>query len=240
MAKTLTTVRFPNESPEYRTRRDALLEAERGLRAQIEQVAEMRRQLPLGGTLPEDYVFEEGPADIAGTGPARPVRLSELFREGTDTLVLYSFMYGPNMKQACSSCTSMLDSLNGAAPHIQQRVNLAVVAKSPLDRIRQFARGRGWDNLRLLSAAHNTYTADYHGETVEGNQMPALNVFARRDGHIHHTYCTELLYAPFERGQDGRHIDLIWPLWNVFDMTPDGRGTTWNPRLTYEPLPAGK
>jgi predicted dithiol-disulfide oxidoreductase (DUF899 family) len=240
MAGPSQPIRFPNESADYRARRNALLEAERGLRAQLEQVAVMRRSLPLGGQVREDYVFEEGPPDLADAGSAKPVHLSELFREGTDSLILYSFMYGPNMKQACASCTSILDGLDGGAPHVQQRTNLAVVAKSPLDRIRQFARGRGWRNLRLLSSATNTYNADYHGETAEGNQMPALNVFVRRDGRIHHTYCTELLYAPPEPEQDGRHVDLIWPLWNLFDMTPEGRGSKWNPRLAYEPVAAGR
>jgi predicted dithiol-disulfide oxidoreductase (DUF899 family) len=234
MAGPSQAIRFPNESADYRARRDALLHAETALRAQLERVAAMRRSLPLGGQVREDYVFEEGPADLASAGAAMPVRLSELFREGTDSLILYSFMFGPNMKQACASCTSILDGLDGSAPHVRQRTNLAVVAKSPLDRIRQFARGRGWRNLRLLSSAKNTYNADYYGETAEGNQMPALNVFVRRDGRIHHTYCTELLFAPEEPGQNGRHVDLIWPLWNLFDLTPEGRGTTWNPRLAYE------
>jgi predicted dithiol-disulfide oxidoreductase (DUF899 family) len=240
MAGPSQPIRFPNEGADYRARRNALLDAERALRVQLEQVAAMRRSLPLGGQVQEDYVFEEGAADLAGTGAAKPVRLSELFREGTDSLILYSFMFGPDMKQACASCTSILDGLDGNAPHVQQRTNLAVVAKSPLDRIRQFARGRGWRNLRLLSSAKNTYNAAYHGETADGKQMPALNVFVRRDGRIHHTYGTELLYASTEPGQDGRHVDLIWPLWNLFDLTPEGRGATWNPRLTYDPVADGR
>jgi len=151
-----------------------------------------------------------------------------------DTLVLYSFMYGPAMKQPCPSCTSILDGLDGAAPHVVQRVGLAAVAKSPIERIRRFARERGWRNLRLVSSAGNTYNRDYHAETGEGNQIPALNVFVRSDGRIHHFYNTELLYAPSEPGQDGRHVDLIWPLWNLFDLTPEGRGSDWNPRLAYD------
>jgi predicted dithiol-disulfide oxidoreductase (DUF899 family) len=103
------------------------------------------------------------------------VKLSDLFREGLDTLALYHFMYGPEMKQACPMCTSLLDSLNGAAAHAGQRLNLAVVAKSPIGRIREFARGRGWHNLRLLSSARNTYNPDYHGESAAGGQLPAVN-----------------------------------------------------------------
>jgi predicted dithiol-disulfide oxidoreductase (DUF899 family) len=137
------------------------------------------------------------------------------------------------MPKACPSCTSILDGLNGTAPHAAQRINLVVVAKSPIKRIRAFARERGWHNLRLLSSANNSYNRDYHGEDKKDSQLPALNVFARRGGKIHHCYCTELLFAPFDQGQDGRHVDLIWPLWNLFDFTPEGRGTDWHPKLTY-------
>jgi predicted dithiol-disulfide oxidoreductase (DUF899 family) len=107
------------------------------------------------------------------------------------------------------------------------------VAKSPIKRIRAFARKRGWRNLRLLSSANNSYNRDYHGEDKKDSQLPALNVFARRSGKIHHCYCTEMLFAPFNPGQDGRHVDLIWPLWNLFDFTPEGRGTAWIPKLAY-------
>ena len=107
------------------------------------------------------------------------------------------------------------------------------MAKSPIERIREFARSRGWKNLRLLSSASNSYNADYRGENEKGNQMPSLNVFARRNGKIFHAYNTELLFAPQEPGQDGRHVDMIWPVWNMFDFTPEGRGTDWHPKLSY-------
>jgi predicted dithiol-disulfide oxidoreductase (DUF899 family) len=210
-----------------------LLAAERDLRKQVEQVAELRRKLPLGGEPPEDYAFEEGAADLADTATVVRVKLSGLFREGLDTLALYNFMYGPAMKQACPMCTSFLDSLNGAAPHAAQRLNLAVVAKSPIGRIREFARGRGWHNLRLLSSAENTYNRDYHGETADGGQMPVLSLFVRRGGKVYHSYSTELVFAPPEPGQNQRHIDMMWPLWNLLDLTPEGRGADWYPRLNY-------
>ena len=130
-------------------------------------------------------------------------------------------------------CTSFLDSLNGTAPHAAQRLNLAVVAKSPIGRIRDFARGRGWHNLRLLSSARNTYNRDYHGETADGGQLPVLSLFARRDGKIYHSYSTEMAFAPPEPAQNQRHIDMMWPLWNLLDLTPEGRGADWYPRLSY-------
>jgi len=150
-----STVRFPGESESYRAARNELLMAERDLRKQVEQVAELRRKLPVGGELREDYAFEEGGADLADTTTVVSVRFSDLFRAGLGTLALYNFMYGPEMKQACPMCTSFLDSLNGTAPHAGQRLNLAVVAKSPIGRIREFARGRGWHRLRLLSSGEH-------------------------------------------------------------------------------------
>lgn len=126
-----------------------------------------------------------------------------------------------------------LDGLDGTALHAEQRINLVVVAKSPPERIRSFARQRGWRNLRLLSSAGNTFNRDYHGETAAGSQVPAINVFVRRGREINHFFNAELLYAPSEPGQNGRQADLIWPLWNLFDLTPEGRGTEWNPKLGY-------
>ncbi len=216
------TSHFPNEKPKYRAARKKLLKAELALRKQVEQVAALRRKLPTGGEVPEDYLFE------AEQGK---VRLSELFVNG-NTLVAYSFMFGPAMAQPCPMCTSFIDSLNGNAMHIAQRTNLVVIAKSPLERILEFARSRGWSNLKLLSSQNNHYNRDYHAETDDGAQMPILNVF-RKDKAVRHFYATEMLFAKDEKGQNARHIDLMWPLWNVLDVTPEGRGRDWYPKLQY-------
>jgi len=229
----LHQVRFPGETPRYREDRDKLLQAEMALRRQLEDVAALRRQLPLGGPVPSDYVFEEGAADLTDSQVVKHIRMSELFDSDKNTLVIYSYMFGPNMKSPCTSCTSILDGLNGSAVHVRQRVNFAVVAKSPIQRIRDLARERGWKNLRLLSSEKNSYNHDYQGENEKGDQTPSLNVFTRRNGTIHHFYNTELLFVPEEKGMDGRHVDLIWPLWNVLDYTPEGRGTNWYPKLSY-------
>lgn len=225
--------RFPGESDAYRRARNQLLQAEVELRRQVEEVAALRRQLPAGGDVPEDYVFEEGSTDLGDQKTVRQVSISQLFQPGKDTLVLYSFMFGPKMKAACPMCSCMLDSLNGTAIHAAQRLNLAVVAKSPLERIRTFARDRGWNRLRLLSSAGNSYNRDYYGENEEGGQQPSLNVFVRRDSKIQHFYHTELVMVPPDPGQNQRHIDMIWPLWNLLDFIPEGRGTNWFPSLTY-------
>src|SRR5918996_1349389 len=166
------SIRFPGESPEYRQSRDELLKAEAELRRAVEKVAAERRRLPLGGEVPQDYVFEEGAPDLEYRQGARSVRLSQLFEPGKDSLIVYSFMFGPAMEEPCPSCTSILDGLDGAAPHVRQRANFAVVARSPIERIRDFARTRGWRNLRLLSSAGNTYNRDYQGENEKGDQWP--------------------------------------------------------------------
>lgn len=224
-------IRFPGESESYRAARDRLLDAEIEMRRTIESVAAQRRSLPTGGQVPQDYVFEELVGEN-GTGIKRKVRMSELFAPGKDTLILYSFMFGPEMASACPSCTSILDGLDGEAPHVIQRANFAIVAKSPIERIRAWAKERGWRNLRFLSSAGSTYNHDYQGENAKGEQMPALNVFVRRNGRVSHFYNTELMFAPVDPGQDPRHVDMIWPVWNLFDVTPEGRGK-WNPKLSY-------
>lgn len=223
-APTLHDKRFPGESGDYRAARDALLSAEVELRRQLEKVAAQRRALPPGGPVPEDYRFEEG-------DEARAVRLSELFL-GHETLILYSYMYGPKMERPCPMCTSMLDGLDAQAPHIVQRAALAVVARSPIERLRAFADERGWRNLRLISSANNRYHPDYLGEAADGSQLPMLNVFSRKGGQIRHFWGSEMLFAPSDPGQDARHVDLLWPLWHALNSTPEGRGDFY-PKLSY-------
>ena len=229
--KPLHDVTFPNESASYRAARNDLLKAEMDLRRQIEHVATMRAKLPPGGGVPADYTFEEGGKSFDDTQTVRQIKLSELFGD-KQTLVAYSYMYGPQMAKACPSCTSIIDGLNGAAEHIGQRVSLVVIAKSPIARIREIARQRGWQRLRLLSSASNSYNRDYQGEKADGSQIPSLNVFIRKSGKIQHFFNTELLFAARGRGRDPCHVDLIWPQWHVFDFTPEGRGNFY-PKLSY-------
>jgi len=228
-------IRFPGESAEYRLARNRLLEAEIELRRTIERVAAQRRALPPGGAVPEDYVFQ----DAADAGQAR---FSQLLAPGQDTLVIYSFMFPrwsgdtrpgpatgetarlPLAETPCPSCTSILDSLDGAAPHLAGKLGLVVVAKSDPARIRHFADERGWRHLRLLSSRNNSYNRDYHAEAPDGEQSPILNVFTRDGTGFRHRWATELMFAPREKGEDPRHVDSIWPIWNVLDLTPGGRG----------------
>jgi predicted dithiol-disulfide oxidoreductase (DUF899 family) len=231
-AESLHNVRFPNESRAYREARNELLLAERELRRQTERVAAQRRALPLGGEVPEDYVFEEVGRLSGAAASGKSAKFSDLF-DSKQTLIVYSFMYGPEMEAACPSCTSILDGLDGESQHLNQRASFVVIAKSPPARIFDHARARGWTDLRLLSSAKNKYNADYYGENAKGEQRPALNVFTQRDGKVFHSYCTELMFTSSDPGQDPRHVDLIWPLWHLLDVTPEGRGSDWRPKLKY-------
>jgi len=222
---------FPGESNEYREKRNKLLEEEMELRRKIEEVAALRRKLPFSGKLKEDYVFEE--MDYK-SGAVKKTRFSELFAPGRNTLVIYSFMYGPNDKKPCVMCNSIMDGISGMVIHINDRMNFVMVARSPINKVMDWAKSRNWNKLRILSSEKNSYNIDYFAEDEKGHQLPMLNVFRKEPDGIYHFYGTELLYAPTEPGQDGRHVDMIWPLWNVFDFTPDGRGTNWYPKLAYE------
>jgi predicted dithiol-disulfide oxidoreductase (DUF899 family) len=240
------TVSFPNESPEYRVARNRLLDQEIELRRAMEAVAATRRELPPGGVVPENYVFDGVGAD----GRLGDVRLSELFAPRNDSLVLYNFMFprtyggdrpGPSRgttarlpleEGPCPSCVALLDQLDGAAFHAAQRLNFAVVAKTPLRRLLAFADERGWRNLRL-SSARNSYNRDYLGETADGSQMPMLNVFHRDRETIRHFWGAELTYGPSDPGQDHRSVGSLEPLWNLFDLTREGRPMDWDEQVDY-------
>lgn len=218
--------RFPGESAEYRRARNALLRSEVRLRRQIEAVAAQRRALPLGGAVPTDYEF-----DSAGG----KVRLSQLFAPGKRTLFLYNFMFPESLDSdlPCPSCTSIIDSVDGASRHAVQRINLVVVAKAPIEKFQRHARSRGWKHTQLLSSANNSFNRDYHAEDESGQQSPLAHVFVKRGGKIHHTWSSELFFTKAAPGQDMRHVDFMWPLWSIFDLTPEGRGKSWNVQLEY-------
>jgi predicted dithiol-disulfide oxidoreductase (DUF899 family) len=238
---------FPGESADYRAARNQLLEREIELRRATEALAGARRALPPGGVVPENYVFQGAAAD----GQSTAVRLSDLFAPGKPSLVIYSFMFprdpeddtpGPATGQTallplaegpCPSCVALLDQLDGAAEHVGEHVNFVVVAKTYPSRLLAFGHERGWRHLRLLSSAENTYNRDYLAETAAGTQRPMLNVFHDDGQTIRHFWGSELLYAPTDPGQEPRHVGTLEPLWNVFDLTPEGRPGDWHEQLSY-------
>ena len=222
--------RFNGESDDYRRLRDQLLEAEIALKDQKERVAQLRRQLPIGAPVGTDYVFHEGPADISDNSPdgIREVRLSELFAPGKDSLIVDHMMWDPANKLPCPMCNMWADGYNGIALHVANKVNFVLVSKVQIERLREWGRGRGWDKIRLLSSYGNTFNHDFNVEDA-GGQRPAVSVFKKLAvGRIHHCYTTEASLA------EGHHrgIDPFTPVWNLFDLLPEGR-EMWMPKHFY-------
>ena len=219
----LRQTNLPNESEEYLLKRDELRRAEIDLSKQRERVAELRRQLPEGPAV-QDYVFEEVSAKLdAGDTPIQKIRLSELFTSPDRSVVIYHFMFGKKQTKPCPMCTAWIDGFNGVAHHLAENLDLAIVAAADLASLRTYARTREWNRLRLLSAGSSTFKYDLGSEDKEGNQDSAISVFTRdSDGTIRHSYTGHPWLAPDikERG-----IDELTPIWNVMDLTRQGRGT---------------
>jgi predicted dithiol-disulfide oxidoreductase (DUF899 family) len=212
----------PNESSEYRQARTALLVEEIELRRHIERVAQMRRVLPPGGEVSGEYHFD---------GKDGPVSFTDLFGD-KDTLIIYSFMYGPDREQGCPMCTSQMSSWDGDAKDIEQRAAFVMTARSPIERILQYGQHRGWRNLKLYSDPSGKYTRDY--VNADDADMPAYNVFTRKDGTVRHFWSSEGGPETADPGQDPHDAPDMSPLWTILDTTPEGRGTDWYPSLQYD------
>ena len=216
-------VRYPNESPEYRRAREALLAEEIDLRRHIERVAEQRRALPPGGPVTKNYRFDSEHG---------PVGFADLFGD-KQSLVIYSYMFGPQRQRPCPMCTSLPSSWDGEARDIEQNVALAVVAGSPIERLVAFKKERGWHSLRLYSDPSGEFSRDYHALLPDGSDTAGFNVFTRRDGTIRHFWSGEMGGETADPGQDPRGAPDLMPLWTVLDSTPEGRHPSWYPKLDY-------
>lgn len=214
-------VRFPNESDDYRRARDALLAEEIELRRHIERVAEQRRAVPPGGEVAKQYKFE---------GENGAAAFADLFGD-KETLAIYSYMYGPKRARPCPMCTALLSAWDGEARDVEQRIALVAVARSPIERLVAFKNERGWRNLRLYSDREGAYTRAY--VSAEDDDVPAFNVFSRRDGVIRHFWSGEMGAATADPGQDPRGAPDLMSLWTILDSTPEGRGADWYPKLAY-------
>lgn len=213
--------RFPNESAAYRAARNALLIEEIELRRHLERVAAQRRAMPRGGEIPQDFEFasENG-----------PVRLSNLFGN-KDTLMIYSMMFGPQRKAPCPSCTSFNTSFNGTAINLRERVAIAVTARSPIERLKEYKQQRSLANLPFLSDTSGDYTRTYVNR--DDADVPGFAVFTRDNGTIRHYYSGEMSGDMADPGQDPRGAPDLDPLWSMLDFAPEGRGTDWYPKLDY-------
>ncbi|MCG5479266.1 MAG: DUF899 family protein [Ensifer alkalisoli] len=217
----MNRAQFPNETAEYRQARNALLAEEIELRRHIERVAELRRQLPAGGEVTKAYRFQ---------GENGPVTLADLFGDKA-TLIIYSYMFGPQRERPCPMCTSFMASLEGKVPDIEQRAALAMVARSPIERLVEAKKARGWTQLKVYSDGDGSFTRDY--VSAEDADVPGYTVFTRRDGKIRHFWSGEIGGEMADPGQDPRGAPDLDPLWTLLDTTPEGRGADWYPKLNY-------
>jgi predicted dithiol-disulfide oxidoreductase (DUF899 family) len=206
----MAELRYPNESKEYRAARDALLKNEQELVDKVKALAEKRRKLPLGGELKENYVFQWANDEKAG----QRVKFSELFA-GKNTLLLYSWMFGPNWDKPCPSCTSLMDGFDRSSYQVTRNAAFASIAKAQPERINAWAKERGWSQIDLLSGFESPFQKDYkcQGDS-DDMQYPVMLVFTKRNGKIFHFWSTEL---------GANHVDTVWPYWNLMDFTPEGR-----------------
>jgi len=214
-------VRHPNESAEYRRAREALLAEEIELRRHIERVAEQRRGLPPGGEVTKAYVFE---------GEGGKASLADLFGD-KQTLVVYSYMFGPQREKPCPMCTSFMGTWEAKLPDVERRIAFVFVARSPIARLIAAKRERGWTRHRIYSDVSGDYTRDYVSK--DDADMPGYTVFSRRDGLIRHFWSSEMGSATVDPGQDPRGAPDLDPLWAILDTTPEGRGRDWYPSLAY-------
>ena len=219
----IIAVRYPIESPKKQHTHETQQAEEIELRRHIERVAEQRRALPPGGAVIKDYRFdsEHGPvgfADLVGN---------------KQSLVVYSYMYGPQRQRPCPMCTSLLSSWDGEAQDVEQNVALAIIAGSPIERLVAFKKERGWRNLKLYSDPSREFSRDYHALLPDGSDTAGFNVFTRRDGTIRHFWSGEMGFETADPGQDPRGAPDLMPLWTILDSTPEGRQPTWYPKLSY-------
>jgi predicted dithiol-disulfide oxidoreductase (DUF899 family) len=134
-----------------------------------------------------------------------PGHSSDLFGD-KETLMVYSMMYGRQRKEPCPMCTSFLNSWNGIAVNLLARVAIAVTARSPIERLLEYKQHRRFANLPFVSDLSGDYTRTYSGEMSGAMADP---------------------------GQDPRGAPDLDPLWLMLDLTPEGRGTNWHPKLDY-------
>jgi predicted dithiol-disulfide oxidoreductase (DUF899 family) len=202
--------RYPNEGAAYRAARDLLLKDEQELVEKVKAVAAKRRQLPPGGELKEDYVFQWANDGKLG----QRVKFSELFGD-KNSLLFYSFMFGPNWDKPCPSCTSLVDGFDRSSYQVTRHAAFAAIAKAPPDRINAWAKERGWSQIALVSGFESPFQADYkcQGDS-DDMQWPVMHVFTKQGGKIFHFWATELPH---------NHVDTVWPYWNLMDFTPEGR-----------------
>lgn len=219
--------RFADESAAYAEAREALLAEEIRLRRHVDAVAAQRRALPDGPVIARDYRF-------VGPNGGDTMSLADLFGEH-DTLLSYFWMYGPGRARPCPMCTNLLGPLDANAADLKQRVAVAILGRSPVERQIAFGVERGWRNLDFYQTVGDDYALDVGGLDPEtGWEMPVLAVYRKDDeGRVRLFWMGDMTGLMADPGQDPRGAVDLAPLWNALDLTPGGRGTDWYPKLQY-------
>ena len=215
---------FPGESDAYRTAREALLAEEIEFRRHMTRLTEQRRALPPGPVIAKDYRFKDEQGFEVG--------LIDLFGDH-DALVTYFWMYGPERDRPCPMCTNWLGAVNGNAADIKQRVGLKILGRSPVERQFLFAVERGWRDLDFVQTFGDDYANDLGLINPDGTENPALIVYKRDGDQVRLFWSSEMGREMADPGQDPRDAPDIAALWSILDLTPDGRGTDWYPKLRY-------
>lgn len=215
---------FPGESGAYRDARQALLVDEIEFRRQMTRLTEKRRALPPGPVIEKDYRFKDANGLNLG--------LIDLFGDH-NTLVTYFWMFGPQRERPCPMCTNWLGAVEGNAIDIKQRVSFKILGRSPVERQLAFAAERGWHDLDFVQTVGDDYANDLNLIDDKGSESPAMTVFQRDGDQVRLFWASEMSMDMADPGQDPRDAPDIASLWSILDLTPEGRGTDWYPKLSY-------
>ncbi len=215
---------FAGATNDYKSARTALLQEEIEFRRRMTRLTEQRRALPPGPVIGKDYRFinEQG-VDVG---------LLELFGD-KQSLVTYFWMYGPQRQRPWPMCTNWLGAVNGNATDIKQRVALKILGRSSVERQYAFAQERGWRDLDFVQTVGDSYASDLGTLLPDGSEYPALVVYKRDCDVVRLFWASEMNKEMADPGQDPRDAPDIASLWSVLDLTPEGRGVDWCPKLRY-------
>lgn len=201
--------------------RRAHLATEKELTRLRDQLARERRELPWE-RVEKNYVFDT---------PRGKGTLADLFG-GHSQLLVYHFMFGPEWKEGCPSCSFVVDHLDGAVPHLAARdVSLVMVSRAPLAKIEAFKKRMGW-RFPWVSSFGSDFNYDFHAsftpeqrksgkvdynytmQEFPSEEAPGASVFYKdpATGGIFHTYSTY-----------GRGLDAFVGTYTLLDLVPKGR-----------------
>ncbi len=205
---------------EWLKARRELLTREKEFTRLRDELSQRRRDMPWE-KVEKSYVFE---------GARGKESLVDLF-EGRSQLIIYHFMFGPDWKEGCPSCSFLADSFDGSPIHLAQRdVTFVVVSRASLAQIEAFKKRMGW-HFKWVSSGGTDFNFDYQvsaskEEPASGkvyynyeftefpsDERPGASVFYKDEqGKVFHTYSTY-----------GRGLDILLNAYNFLDMTPRGR-----------------